>query len=374
MSAVLLLTLTLSALCIIPCDEAFPAPIPVIVLSDPCEELRSRLEEVEKQLNSARAAERQARDEQPRMDQEADHLNERAASDRAQRDKVLEQAKAYRDLAQDAQDAADARAEDDWIKETDLESAARRTADAEALEEEASKLEEQIRAQEQRAEELRNRHREAQSRSEELEQTANDLRAALAGCEEGISDLSGGLAFGFKLDAAYSPNLKENVCGHADISECEIDEVAIVPVIFSEYWYAPNFGMGFTGLYTRIDAVQTWDLEAGFYPSEVDIEMTTTAIGPYAASRWGISDIASLQVALGFLYMWNSADFHSRFGDETLTEERTDNGARLDVGTSLDLMLKERFGLRFNLNYTSGGGDDTDTQVRGGLGVRVGSR
>jgi hypothetical protein len=95
------------------------------------------------------------------------------------------------------------------------------------------------------------------------------------------------------------------------------------------------------------------------------VVMDVLEAGGYALGRWPSGGAVDAWAALGFVWVFNSADVETRFaplGSRTALDSREESGGRLGARAGIDIWPGARtWGVRLQAGGTGGEGDDADT-------------
>lgn len=176
---------------------------------------------------------------------------------------------------------------------------------------------------------------------------------------------------GFKVDAAFWPRIEDAVCGQSGIGSCEADEssIALLPFIEARLGSLP-LAVGVGGFYSTLSFVQEFsDPQA---PSRVEGDLDVWGIDFYGRAFLPLAGRFSPWLVAGGSWLRNEGVFVSMFPAEATTEERDENGIRVLGGGGFDWVLAPPLGIRVNVNYRGGGGDDADQHIAVGAGLILG--
>lgn len=201
---------------------------------------------------------------------------------------------------------------------------------------------------------------------------------------------SSGLRFnpptlGVKLDWATRSSFKDAVCTQDGLSDCTVDAVTPVLVLFGETkvfdWDLTDNGLGVLPIslgasfsLSQVDFKQSFDYgAASSMPYNIKGKTGILGFDVYGKAARTFSPVQSLPGApeltpffnLGISNLWNCGDFEFTSDDESYDYHRKHHGVHFKGGAGLDMKFGETWGTRFNLDYTAGG---ADANFRFGLG------
>lgn len=191
---------------------------------------------------------------------------------------------------------------------------------------------------------------------------------------------------GMKLDWATRSSFKDAVCAQDGISDCTVDSITPVLVLFGETkvfdWDLTDKGIGVVPLslgasfsLSQVDFEQSYDYgDASPLPYNVKGNTGILGFDMYGKASRSFAPIQSLPGApeltpyfnLGVSNLWNCGDFEFTSDDESYDFHREHHGIHFRGGAGLDMKFGDHWGSRFNLDYTAGG---ADANLRFGIGA-----
>lgn len=189
----------------------------------------------------------------------------------------------------------------------------------------------------------------------------------------GVPPGAPGVTFGFKADGVHWTEFDDAVCGQSNLVGCEVDEYSLLLLPFAEVRLGPlPVSLGVAGSYSEVDFRQEFDRSSDpRLPGRVDGKMDVWSVEGYGRLGWWVNSWLNPYVLAGTAWILNSAEFRPTVPDGSVMEERDSDGFRFRAGGGLDALVLGSLGLRFNVDYLSGGSDDADSQIRFGGGFLV---
>ncbi|HUP19067.1 MAG TPA: hypothetical protein VM778_03840 [Gemmatimonadota bacterium] len=173
----------------------------------------------------------------------------------------------------------------------------------------------------------------------------------------------GGLASFTGLDVACEPEPAPAVTGCDLTAERPTFRASIE---FRPWPDVPFAFAGDVGWTPNLQVEQTFAASADPRdPESNHVVMDVLEMGGYGLGRWSSGGALEVWAALGYVWVFNSADVETRFGplgSRTALESREDSGGRIGARAGMDWWLEARpWGVRLQAGGMSGEGDDADT-------------
>jgi hypothetical protein len=155
--------------------------------------------------------------------------------------------------------------------------------------------------------------------------------------------------------------LEDTVCGRPGVVDCDTDNG--VPGIggYLDYRFGrSNFGLSLEAHYAKLDAEST--TEDG---SVTSFDVNSWQFQSALVYNVPISPRVGWYTRGGYVVMYNEGDASADSG----SENRSETGSRLLLGSGLHWPIGQNWCARTGIDWTLGGDDDADTNVRGSFAI-----